>query len=114
MRERDHALVDDVERDHVAGLGEGRGRGLGVAVAHLGGDVAGGLVADQRRAFGDRAVEVDHHRQLFVVDHHGFGRVARLLQRLGDHERHRLADEAHALVRQHAARRRGAGAPSAA
>jgi hypothetical protein len=48
--EGDHALVDDVERDHVAGLGEGGGRGLAAAVPHLGGDVAGGLFAQLRRA----------------------------------------------------------------
>ena len=52
-----------------------------------------------------RGDEVDDRRQLLVVDHDRLGRVARLLARLGDHRGHRLADEAHDLVRQRAARR---------
>ena len=104
--ERGHALVGDVELDHVAGLGKSGGGGLGAAVAHLGGDVAGALVAQQRRAFGGGALEVDHHGQLVVIDHHGLGGIAGLLKRLGDHSRHRLADEADTLMRQGAPGRR--------
>ncbi len=104
--ERGHALVGDVQLDHMAGLGESGGRGLGAAVAHLGGDVAGAFIAQQRRAFGGGALEVHHHGQLVVIDHHGLGGIAGLLKRFGDHGRHRLADEAGALMRQGAPGRR--------
>ena len=47
--------------------------------------------------------ERHHGRQRLVVDLDRLGGVLRLVERVGDHERHRIADVAHALVRRAAA-----------
>jgi hypothetical protein len=101
----DHALVVHVERHDMGRLGEGGGGVVAGAVAHFGGHVARGLLAEQGRAVGGGAHQVDHHRQIFVVDHDGFRRVARLLHGVGHHRRHRLADETGAFLGQGMARR---------
>ena len=49
-RRRREALIDEVERDDMRGLGEGGVSRRGVAVPHLRGDVAGRGRPDQRRA----------------------------------------------------------------
>jgi hypothetical protein len=102
------ALVDHVERDHMAGPGKGGRRGVAAAVLHFGGDVAGGLLAQLRRSIGGGAREIDHHREFVVIDHHGLGGVARLLDCFGHHRGDRLADEARSLVRHGKTRRTGA------
>ena len=77
------------------GLGEGRlGRGL-VADVPVVDDVARRFRMQLRRARLDRGADIGDGRQLLVVDHDGFGRVLGLVLGLGDHDRDRLADEAH-------------------
>ena len=79
---------------------EGPDRRLGVAMAHFRGNVVGCLVTHHGRASSNRLMQVHHHRQFLVVDQHRFCRVARLLQRAGQHHRHRLAHVAHPLKSQ--------------
>ncbi len=58
--------------------------------------VARVLVPNCWRARGQRCRGGDHRRQRRVVDLDQFGRVLRLVQGIGDDERHRVADIAHA------------------
>ena len=67
--------------------------------------VAGGALPDLRRAGLQRILDLAHRRQGIVLDLDQLGGVLRLLAALGDHRHHRLADIAHGLVRQRAARR---------
>ena len=53
------------------------------------------VVPDLGRAVLGGVLEVDHRRQRLVVDLDQLGGVARLRQRLGDHEGDAVADEAH-------------------
>ena len=76
---------------------EGLVGGRSITVAHFGRNIVRGLVAHHGRAGGRCLVQVYHHRQLFVFDHHRFGGVARLLQRVGQHHRQCLTDVAHPL-----------------
>ena len=57
----------------------------------------------------DGITQVNHHGQLFVVDDHGFGCVARLLQRERNNGDHCLTHKAHAFMGQRATCRRRAG-----
>ena len=84
---------------------EGLVGGRSIPMAHFGGNIVSGLVAHHRRASGRCLVQVYHHRQLFVFDHHRFGGVARLLQRVGQHHRQCLTDVAHPLECQWSAQR---------
>jgi hypothetical protein len=106
-RRRRHALVHQVQRDVVRRTGKGRGRGCDVAVAHLGADVVGRTVPQHRRAGLQGADRVDVDRQVLGLDEDGVGRSPRRQARRGDDGHHRLADIAHAFVRQRALGRRG-------
>ena len=78
----------------MGGLGESvRGR-LGVAhvVVPIEHQIAGDMVKQLRRAGGDRILRVGDDRQRLIFHLDRFGGVARGAQRLGDDERHRLAD----------------------
>ncbi len=98
-RVRGEAVVGDVELDHIGGLGEG-GIGRALVADHPVIDlVAGRFGVKLRRARLDRGADVGDRRQLFVIDDHGLGRVARQVLGLGDHDRDGLADEAHGLRR---------------
>ena len=108
-RQRSQALVRDVELDHVRRALKGRRAGRRIAVARLAGQVVGCVGQHARRAV-QRRGQSGHRRQFFVVDPHGLGGVLGLLQSVGHHGGHRLADKAHHLVRQRRALRRGAGA----
>ena len=109
-RARRQPLVVDVDDDVVGRGCERRRRLRGIAVAHLGGDVVGRGVAQLWRAGLQRVERFGHRWQLFIVDEDRVGGGARGLARLGDDQRHGLADEAHAIVRQRAQRRRRGGA----
>ncbi len=105
-RHRDDALV--IER-HARDMRRARERlidRLRVAEACLGGDVAGRLWPELRRARRDRRGDVDHARQILVLDANQLGRILRLLARLGDDGGDRLADvEAFVLGERRAQRR---------
>ena len=103
-----HALVHDGQCHHMRRRFKGCRSGFRVAMAHLGGDVVRRLVAQGWRAAGQGIVDLDHVRQLLVVDDDSFGRVPCLLHGLGRNQGHGLADEADSFVGQGAARRRGA------
>ena len=99
------ALVGDVEFDDVFGHRK-RGVGFcGAAVADFSRNVVVDRITQDWGVGGERIVHIHHHRQLLVVHHDGLCGVARLLQCFGHNRSHRLADEAHTLVRQGAARR---------
>jgi hypothetical protein len=96
-----------VKRDarHVGGLGK-RGFGRGectVFVFHA--EVAGHVRMQQRRPGRERGLRVDHGRKIAVFDRDTLGAVLGRGFALRDHERHWLAHEAHALVRQRMAMR---------
>ena len=57
------------------------------------------------RAVAGGVFEVEHGRQLVVVDDDGFDRVPRRRGALGDHDGDAVADEAHLVERERAVRR---------
>ena len=77
--------------------GESLGGRTGIAMTHFRRNIVKGLVAHHRRTGGHCLMQVHHHRQFLIIDHHRFGGVARLLQRVGQHYRQCLADVAHPL-----------------
>ncbi|GBD42175.1 hypothetical protein HRbin39_01564 [bacterium HR39] len=90
-------VVDEIHRDHPIGLREGLVHRGAVADLPVVAQVVGDVVVHQRRGVVGR-VEVHHRRQLLVLHHQRLGRIARLVQRLGDDHRHPVAHVAH-LVR---------------
>ena len=67
-RRRHQPLADQIERDHMRGLGEGRldlGR---IAIAHRRDDIVGRFGPDHGRAGLDRLDRIDHRRQHLVID----------------------------------------------
>ena len=67
------------------------------------------MVVDQRGAGLRRFEGADRVRAGLVVDLDQFGRILGLFQRLGDHQRHRIADVANAALGQHWPGRLGPG-----
>ena len=105
--DRRDPLVHQVELDS---NGRARERGFGLlhaAVPHLGGDVIGRVGGERRCVGRGRGGNVGDGGQLLVVDNDAVDRIARGLARFGDHRYDRLADEAHHLVGERAARRHG-------
>ena len=100
-RVRDQAVVDDVERGDVRGLGEGGVGGGLVAVAPVVADVVRHVVVHERAGRRRRMRGIDHGRQHVVIDFDQFGGVLRGLDRIGDHERDLIADMAHFRMRDH-------------
>jgi hypothetical protein len=101
----DQPLVHDVDRHDVGRSFEG-GVGLGgIAEAVEADQVAGRALPDLRRAGLQRILHLGDRRQGIVLDLDQFGRILRLAAALGDHRGDRLADIAHGLMRQWAARR---------
>ena len=106
-RIHDNAVVDDLQRRDVRGLGEG-GVGCGeigrvvVPVEH---QVAGNGFEQLRRAFLQGGAGVGDCRQGFVVDLNRTGGILRLQQGFGHDQRDRLSDMAHLVDREHGAGR---------
>ena len=81
-----------------AGAGEG-GIGLRlVADLAIDRDIVAAVVPHRSRARLHRIGGAHDRRQRLVIDLDQLGRVLRLIERLGDHHRHRLADKVHRLV----------------
>ena len=92
-RDRREPVVLDAQLDHVLGLGEGRVGRVLVAEHQAERDIAVRVVVpDLGRAVLGGVLEIDHRRQRLVLDLDQLGGVARLRQRLGDHERDPVAD----------------------
>jgi len=69
------------------------------------GQVARRFVPEKRRPCGKRRRRIDHRRQGPVRDLDELGRITRLLPRIGNDKRHRVADVADPVARQGPARR---------
>ena len=72
----------------------------GVAIVIVERDVVGDVVVELRRAGFGRFRGIGHGGQRLDVEFDGFRRVARLRQRLRDHEGDGIADKAHLVGRQ--------------
>ena len=77
----------------------------GIALLDMERGVARRLVPERRRAVGERRTAIDDRRQRLVVDLDELGGFACDLRAVGDDERHRVADMAHAIDGQRVARR---------
>ena len=98
QRQRALAARADFDLDDLGGARERGGR-AGVDPP-FDQDVAGGLRMDERRARGERRVDVDHGIFGLEVDHHLLGQILGLRGRGGDHRRDRLADVADPIRRE--------------
>jgi hypothetical protein len=83
------------EPGHVSGAREGLIGGGAIALAPMAHQVARHVVMHQRRARCQRLLRRDDRRQHLVIDHQRFGRVARLVERVGHDHGHDIADMAH-------------------
>ena len=103
---RGQPVVDGIERGDVMGVGERRiGRRL-VADFPVVTKIVRHVVMDLRAAGRHGVGRRGDRRQFFVIDRDPFGRVLRLFQRLGNDQRHRVADMAHLAGGQHRMGRR--------
>ena len=84
----------------ILGPSEGRVDRRLAAGRHRERDIARAIRPDERRARRRRIVEIADRGQRLVRDAHQLGRGARLVERVGDDERHPVADAAHAALRQ--------------
>ena len=84
----------------MGGGGEGGVDLGGVAIVIVERDVVGDVIVELRRAGLGGFRGVGHGRQRIDIEFDGFGGVARLRQRLGDHEGHGIADKAHLVGHQ--------------
>ena len=94
------ALRGDADADDMRRLGECLLGAGAVAVFVFEAQVVGHLVVDAWRRCLQRLVRIDHDRQILVFDLDLLGGVLREVLGLRDDNGHRLADEAHAPVRQ--------------
>ncbi len=84
-----------------ARIGFGKGaRGIAIDEVPLGHDVRSRILVDERRARGDGIRRIDHGWKPFVLDLEFLAGVLGAIAVLRQHDRHRLADETHALDRQ--------------
>ena len=91
-RIRHQAVVDEIEPgDVLCGLERGLDR-FGIAEVPLIDRVARRDLVDLRRALRLRLAGIGDRRQHLVIDLDLLGGVLRLRQRLGDHDRNRIAD----------------------
>ena len=88
----DEALVDERERYGLRRVCERRRRLCFVAKRLLIGEIAGTIGPYQRRARLDGCDRIDDMRQRFPIDFDGFGRVLRLVKRVGDDDGDGVAD----------------------
>jgi hypothetical protein len=93
-RIRHQPVVDQLELDHLRGLGEGRLVHRLVADMPVVADIAGDIVMHLRSPRGERRLHGGDGRQDLVLDLDRLGRILRLGPRLGDHRRDGIADEA--------------------
>ena len=105
-----HRIGGDTLRTHICAndMGspaEGLVGSLLVAVLVFKCEVAGHVVMQRLRTVGDRVTGLDVAGHILVFDLDQFGGVLCDVDGIGDHQRHRLADEAHALVGQAGAKR---------
>jgi hypothetical protein len=98
-----HPRVDDVELCHMRGAGERCFDFGGVAVVIVQRDIVGDMIVKLRRAWPGRFLGIGNRRQRIDIDHHCFGGIARLRQRLGHREGHGIADIAHLVGHQRGA-----------
>ncbi len=104
-RIRHEAVVNQVELDDPGRLADrGLDRG-GIAEMPVVADIARRLRPDLRRARLQRRDDFDDRRLDGVIDGDLLGGVARLPEAVGDDDRHRVADMAHTVDRQHRMRR---------
>ena len=104
-RVRHQAVVDDVELGDVLGRLERGVDRFGVAEVPLIDGVVRRDLVDLRRALLLRRGGIGDRRQHRVIDFDLLGGVARLRQRLGDHDRDRIADMAGLAVGERRMRR---------
>ena len=106
-RVRNETVVDEVELDDARGLGEGgidRGE---VAEAPVVTEIARHIGKDLRCPRLQRLAGVDDRRLLDILDLDLVGRLARLIEGLGDDDGDRVADVAHVVGRERRVRRLG-------
>ena len=106
-RVRHDAVVDEIERGDVRGLGEGGVGRLGVAevVVPVEHQVAGNMIEQLRCTGSERVRGIGHRRQHIVLDLDGLSGVARGGHGLGHDKGDRLTDVSHLALRQHRTRR---------
>ena len=97
----------------MGGSGDGTRGGLGVAAFPVVGAVACGAGVQLGRAIGEGGSAVDNRPTNGVPHRDGLGAVLRRRRRGRDHDRHRLADVAHAVGGQGIPDRLGEGRPIA-
>ena len=102
--QRGQALVVNVEFDHVGGTAKSLLRGLRVAITRLGHDVVGDVIAQPGGISRQSRMHTGGVGQLFIVDHHRLGGIARVFHAVGHHHRHHFADKAHPLMGHQVAR----------
>jgi hypothetical protein len=102
-RRHGDALVDEAYAGHMCGAGEDRIElgaflGLGAERMPVDGEIALRLRPDLRHAGLRCTGDIGHRIARRVVNLDQFGGVARLCLRLGDDQRHRVADMARAIA----------------
>ena len=105
-RSRREPRVEEPHALDMGGTREGRLDRTGIAIGPVERDIAGRRAVDRRRTGGGGALDVGGARELGIVDRDPLGGILRLLPRLRHHDRHRLADVADAIDREH---RHGSG-----
>ncbi len=85
-----------LDAHHMRRVLEARLGAVAVAVFVVEGEVVGILLVQRHRALGQRGARLHRDGQVLVLDRHQLGGVLRDRLGLGHHQRHRLADEAHA------------------
>ena len=101
-RHHGDAGVDDVEFGHMGGAGKSGLDLGGVAIVIIQRHIVGDVIVELRRAGLGGFRGVGDGGQGIDIEHHGFAGVARLRQRLGDHEGDGIADIAHLVGHQRA------------
>ena len=101
----DHAIIDEPEANDVGGARECLRDLVGIAIVIIERDVVRRFLVERRRAGFCRLARPGHRGQRLDLDRDRLGGFACLNRGLGDHERQRIADEAHLVGRQRRPRR---------
>ena len=99
------ALYPGFEAGDMRGAGEGGGGRGGVAKLGIEAHVGADAFVHDGRILPRRGGGLDHRRQHVIIDLDGLDAVLRRIDGLGDHHRHRFADEARFVGRQRKMRR---------